>query len=223
MDKVCQQLPPEEVYKQFERASKLLLHPKDVPDIKLMDLDRVINHEGKKESRRNDNITLCELTEEPNSHGKVKKSINREGKKESRRNDNITLCELTEELNPHGKVEKSITTLFATNIGYAVMKEQSVDRRKSEESINRPREDTHTEGNEHWTDTGRSTYPNVYSEKSLNHLGDVGSWVVFPCEGRAVICDKQWKQTIPKYRAIKAKNHLFVTCTTAHLKGMCRV
>ena len=29
VDKVCQQLLPEEVYKQFGRASKLLLHPKD--------------------------------------------------------------------------------------------------------------------------------------------------------------------------------------------------
>ena len=35
VDKVCYQLLPEEVYKQFERASKLLIHPKDVPNIKM--------------------------------------------------------------------------------------------------------------------------------------------------------------------------------------------
>ena len=33
VDKVCYQLPPEEVCKQFERTSKLLIHPKDVPNI----------------------------------------------------------------------------------------------------------------------------------------------------------------------------------------------
>ena len=72
VDKVCQQLPPEEVYKQFRRANKLLLHAKDVPDIKLMDLRKSINHEENKGSRGNDNITLCELTEEPNPHGRSK-------------------------------------------------------------------------------------------------------------------------------------------------------
>ena len=43
VDKVCQQLPPEEVYKQFGRTSKLLLHPKDMPDIKLMEEKETIN------------------------------------------------------------------------------------------------------------------------------------------------------------------------------------
>ena len=43
VDKVCQQLPPEEVYKQFGRTSKLLLHPKDMPDIKLVEEKETIN------------------------------------------------------------------------------------------------------------------------------------------------------------------------------------
>ena len=43
MDKVCHQLPPEEVYKQFGRVSKLLIHPKDVPDIGLLMPQKVIN------------------------------------------------------------------------------------------------------------------------------------------------------------------------------------
>ena len=153
VNKVCQQLPPEEVYKQFGRASKLLLHPKDVPDIKLLDLERATNRKEKKESRRNDNITLCELTEEPN---------------------------------PNGKVKKLMTTLFATNIGYAVLKEQGVDRKNSKESIDRPREETHIESNEHLTNTGGSTNLNDYSEKSLICLGDMGSCAVFPCEGNGV-------------------------------------
>ena len=76
VDKVCQQLPPEEVYKQFGRASKLLLHPKDVPDIKLVEEKETINHENRLEDRKEDNVMLCELTEEIDSHEKAEKSIN---------------------------------------------------------------------------------------------------------------------------------------------------
>ena len=35
VDKVCKQLPPQKVYEQYGRASKLLIHPKDVPYIPL--------------------------------------------------------------------------------------------------------------------------------------------------------------------------------------------
>ena len=34
-EKVCHQLPPQEVYEQYGRTSKLLIHPKDVPRIPL--------------------------------------------------------------------------------------------------------------------------------------------------------------------------------------------
>ena len=34
-EKVCHQLPPQEVYEQYGRTSKLLLHPKDVPHVPL--------------------------------------------------------------------------------------------------------------------------------------------------------------------------------------------
>ena len=47
-----------------------------MPDIKLVEEKEMINRENRLEDRRNDNITLCELTEEPDSHEKVKKSIN---------------------------------------------------------------------------------------------------------------------------------------------------
>ena len=60
VDKVCQQLPPEEVYRQFGRASKLLLHPNDVPDVKFLEVEKRINRE-----RGNDKITICELTAHP--------------------------------------------------------------------------------------------------------------------------------------------------------------
>ena len=76
MDKVCQQLPPEEVYKQFGRASKLLLHPKNVPHIILMEKEDTINREGEQQNRRDDNITLCELTKDLDPHEKLEKSIN---------------------------------------------------------------------------------------------------------------------------------------------------
>ena len=35
VDKTCEQLPPQKVYEQYGRASKLLIHPKDVPHIPL--------------------------------------------------------------------------------------------------------------------------------------------------------------------------------------------
>ena len=76
VDKICQQLPPEEVYKQFGRASKLLLHPKDVPDIKLQEKEETINREIQNEGE--ENTTLCELsTDEKIS----KEPINRLGNK----------------------------------------------------------------------------------------------------------------------------------------------
>ena len=76
---ICRNVPRHNVTthkKQFRRASKLLLHPNDMPDIKLVEDKEMINRENRLEDRRNDNITLCELTEEPDSHEKVKKSIN---------------------------------------------------------------------------------------------------------------------------------------------------
>ena len=64
VDKVCQQLLPEEVYKKFRIASKLLLHPKDVPDVKLLEEKEKINRKNRLEDRKDDNVILCELTEE---------------------------------------------------------------------------------------------------------------------------------------------------------------
>ena len=43
VDKVCHQLPQQEVYKQFGRASKPLIHPKDVPDIDQLVPSKAIN------------------------------------------------------------------------------------------------------------------------------------------------------------------------------------
>ena len=76
VDKVCQQLLPEEVYKQFGIASKLLLHPKDVPHIVLMEKETTINCEGKQQKRRDDSITLCELTKDSDPPEKLEKLIN---------------------------------------------------------------------------------------------------------------------------------------------------
>ena len=76
VDKVCQQLPPEEVYKQFGRSSKLLLHPKDVPHIVLMEKENTINREDEQQNKGDDSINLCELTKDPNKHKKLEKAIN---------------------------------------------------------------------------------------------------------------------------------------------------
>ena len=176
VDKVCQQLPPEEVYKQFGRASKLLLHPKDVPNINL---------------------------------GKGKEMINCKNKQGNKKDDSITLCELTEELDSHEKLEKSINTVFSTNIVHDVMKEEGVDKKSSKESIHRLGNDSPTEHTGQWTSSRKCIYPSDYSEKSLNRLGDVESCAVSPMRGKEVICNEHWKQTIIRYRVIKAKNCLF--------------
>ena len=44
VDKTCEQLPPQRVYEQYGRASKLLIHPKDVPYIPLGSIqERAVN------------------------------------------------------------------------------------------------------------------------------------------------------------------------------------
>ena len=48
------------MYKQFGRASKLLLHPKDVPNIKLQEKEETINREIQNEGEKN--TTLCEMS-----------------------------------------------------------------------------------------------------------------------------------------------------------------
>ena len=51
VDKVIDQLPPQTVYEQYGRTSKLLIHPKDVPHIPLQLFDewRQITEEGEKD------------------------------------------------------------------------------------------------------------------------------------------------------------------------------
>ena len=75
VDKVCHQLPPKEIYQKFGRASKLLIHPKDIPDIKLLIPNKAINH-------REDTFEVNEVTtrkkkvdEEQISSDKSEKSI----------------------------------------------------------------------------------------------------------------------------------------------------
>ena len=67
MDKVIDQLPPQTVYEQYGRTSKLLIHPKDVPHIpfQLFDERRQPTEEGEKD------VNLLELNDPPdesNSH-----------------------------------------------------------------------------------------------------------------------------------------------------------
>ena len=47
-----------------------------MPDIKLVEGKEMINCENKQGNKRDDSITLCELTEELDSHEKIEKSIN---------------------------------------------------------------------------------------------------------------------------------------------------
>ena len=61
VDKVIGQLPPQTVYEQYGRTSKLLIHPKDVPHIplQLFDERRQTTEEGEKD------INMLELNDSP--------------------------------------------------------------------------------------------------------------------------------------------------------------
>ena len=61
VDKVIEQLPPQTVYEQYGRTSKLLIHPKDVPHIplQLFDERRQATEEGEKD------INMLELNDSP--------------------------------------------------------------------------------------------------------------------------------------------------------------
>ena len=61
VDKVIDQLPPQTVYEQYGRVSKLLIHPKDVPHIPfhLFDERRQTTEEGEKD------INMLELNDPP--------------------------------------------------------------------------------------------------------------------------------------------------------------
>ena len=176
VDKVCQQLPPEEVYKQFGRASKLLLHPKDVPDVKLVEKKETINRENRLEDRKDDNIILCELTEEPDSHQKAEKSINtviptkivhdtigEEGI------DEKSSKEMINRLGNHSATEHTEQwTALRKHTYPSDYRENSFNRfggvKSSEVSSY---EGEHTD---QWTLPKESTYPSDYGKKSLNRL-----------------------------------------------------
>ena len=72
VDKICQQLPLEEVYKQFGRANKLLLHPKDLPNIKLLEGEEMTNREVEEK----ESTTLCEISEDMDVYKKSETVIN---------------------------------------------------------------------------------------------------------------------------------------------------
>ena len=55
--KVCHQLPPREVYEQYGRTSKLLIHPKDVPHIPL----EVFKEEQEVEKTKNNDTELSSV------------------------------------------------------------------------------------------------------------------------------------------------------------------
>ena len=176
VDKVCQQLPPEEVYKQFGRASKLLLHPKDVPDVRLVEEKETINCENRLEDRKEDNVILCEVIEELDSHEKAKKSIN-----------TVILTKIVHDtIGEEGRDEKSSKETINRLGNNSVIEhtEQWTGLRKhtypsdySENLFNclggvKRGEVSSYEG-EHtsqWTLPKESTYPSDYGKKSLNHF-----------------------------------------------------
>ena len=67
VDKMIDQLPPQTVYEQYGRTSKLLIHPKDVPHIpfQLFDERRQTTEEGEKDTNM---LEMNDTTDELNSH-----------------------------------------------------------------------------------------------------------------------------------------------------------
>ena len=63
-DKVCYQLPPDEVYKQFGRASKLLIHPKNVPNIEMFSAqgsDELVNPSEEVAELQKEQVGSCQI------------------------------------------------------------------------------------------------------------------------------------------------------------------
>ena len=146
VDKVCQQLLPEEVYKQFGRASKLLLHPKDMPDVKLVEEKEAINCENRLEDRKDDNVIMCELTEQLDSHEKAEHSINI-----------IIPTKIVHDAKEHTYLSDYSENLF-NHLGSIGSGEVS------------SYEGEHTG---QWTFPKKSTYPSDYGEKLFDCLGGV--------------------------------------------------
>ena len=88
VDKVCHQLPPKEVYQQFGRASKLLIHPKDIPDIELLIPNKTINR--KEDTAEVNEVIICNKNEdgEQTSCDKSEKSINTTTKQKGKQTAN---------------------------------------------------------------------------------------------------------------------------------------
>ena len=64
VDKVINQLPPQAVYEQYGRRSKLLIHPKDVPDIPF----QLFKEQQDKQSRNSDD---CDKSQNSGETGEV--------------------------------------------------------------------------------------------------------------------------------------------------------
>ena len=70
MDKVINQLPPQAVYEQYGRTSKLLIHPKDVPQVplQLFNEQRQAKEKGEKETSI---LVMDDTPDESRSHTKM--------------------------------------------------------------------------------------------------------------------------------------------------------
>ena len=68
VDKVIHQLPPQAVYEQYGRRSKLLIHPKDVPEIPLQifepsqDMREKVDESDESQNRTVTDVTVNEIT-----------------------------------------------------------------------------------------------------------------------------------------------------------------
>ena len=70
VDRVINQLPPQTVYEQYGRTSKLLIHPKDVPHIllQLFEEQRQTTEEGEKNINM---LAMNDTPDESNSHTQI--------------------------------------------------------------------------------------------------------------------------------------------------------
>ena len=75
MDKVITQLPPQKVYEEYGRASKLLIHPKDVPEVPLQLFNGQRHGERPEDTERGNDVTVNVLDESKNREAVCNKEM----------------------------------------------------------------------------------------------------------------------------------------------------
>ena len=107
-EKVCHQLPPQEVYEQYGRTSKLLLHPKDVPHVPL-EVFKEQRHFKKSEDHEAETSSIDDMKEiMVDNYDESRSRVGSETPMEDRTMDQYTVEVCVVELHPERDVVHSL-------------------------------------------------------------------------------------------------------------------